>query len=164
MSFVVINTSEIASGEPVTATTLGKIKDNFDDHEERIEDLELATSTTIPINWRVNGYYCAVTDVLKVTANGAMTITGIRILSDIAGSAGTLEIDVLKKRGGGAFTSVLSTLPSLGFATGNDALSSNGAVDVTQAGLIAGDILRLDITSIQTDGRGFTVRVDYDRG
>lgn len=163
MPFTSITTTEIASGKPVAATTQTKIKDNFDNHESRIVTIESAGSAFPPIIFRVNGGYCVKSALIKTTANFSFNITGIRILVDTAGSAGTIEVDVQKKTGAGVFESVLTTLPTVLFSAGNDALSTNAILNPTKVGVVAGDILRLDITSAQTDGLGFLVRIDYNR-
>jgi hypothetical protein len=164
MSFTAITSGEITSGKPVAATTQTKIKDNFDDHEQRLLDVEAANSAFPPIILRVNGFYGSKTGLLKTTANFSFTITGIRILIDQAGSAGDTEIDIQRKRGVGAYESVLSALPSVDFSAGNDALSSNATLNPTKTDIEPGDIIRLDLTSHQTDGNGFLVRIDYNRG
>jgi len=167
MSFTAITSGEIESGKPVRSDTQTKIKDNFDDHESRLQSLEGGASTTYPpLILRVNGPYSlygALTSILKTTTNFPITITGVRLLIDTAGSAGITEIDVKYKRGGGSWTSILTTLPSVSYTAGNDALSSNGVVDVSESELEAGDIIRLDTTSVQTGGVGFLVRIDYAR-
>jgi hypothetical protein len=167
MSFTTITSGEIASGEPVTSTLQTKIKDNFDDHESRIQDLEGGSATVYPpLIMRVNGpygYYSAADGILKTTLNFPITVTGVRILVDVAGTSGTLEVDVEYKRGGGSWTTIMTTKPSVAYTAGNDALSSNGVVNASQADLQAGDILRLNIDSIQVAGNGFLVRIDYNR-
>jgi hypothetical protein len=162
MAFVPITSGEIASGQPVSTTTQTKIKNDLDDHETRLETLEISISSALPITLRVNGFYGVFNSVLKTTADGALTITGVRLLIDVAGTAGTTEIDIKKKRGSGSYTSIFTTLPSVAFSAGNDAISTNGIVDLTQVGVQAGDILRLDITSTQTAGLSFLVRIDYN--
>jgi hypothetical protein len=115
---------------------------------------------------RVNGYYSDIVsldNVLKTTANFPLTILGVYLLIDKAGSGGTTEIDVKRKRGGGAWTSILSTKPSVASAAGDDAISSNGVPNPLYTDIDAGDILRLDLTSSQTSGKGFLVRIDYQR-
>lgn len=166
MSFVPINSSEISPGKPVASTTQTKIKENFDDHEARLQAAEVGSSSYPPIVLRVNGFYSyatQLTGVIKTTTNFALAILGVRILVDKAGTAGTLEIDIKRKRGAGAWESVLTTKPTIGYAAGDDALSVAGVLDPTKVNILAGDILRLDITSVQTGGKGFLVRVDFNR-
>ncbi len=167
MSFSAITTGEIETGKPVAATTQTKIKENFDDHESRLQSIEGGADTTYPpLIFRVNGAYFAygaADGILKTTTNFPILITGVRILVDQAGSAGTLEIDIKYSRAGGAYTSILTTRPTVAYTEGDDALSTDGIVDPSEAELQAGDIIRLDQTSFQTAGQGYLVRIDYSR-
>lgn len=164
MAYVAITSGEIATGEPVAATTQTKIKDNFADHESRITTLEAAGSAFPPIIFRVNGLYAVAEGLIKTTANFSFSITGVRILVDQAGSSGSIEIDILKKRGGDPFESILTALPTANYTDGDDFLSDGATLNPTKIDVEAGDILRLDITSIQAAGVGFLVRIDYNRG
>lgn len=101
--------------------------------------------------------------VVKFTTNFPITYTGVRLLIDKAGTSGTTEIDLKYKRGGGSYTSMLTTKPSISYSSGDDSVSSNGVLDPANSDLLAGDIIRLDLTSVQTNGRGFTIRIDYNR-
>jgi hypothetical protein len=163
MSFVPLTTGEIATGEPVTTATATKIKDNFDDHEERLQVAELSSASYPPIIFRVNGYYNVVSSLLKTTNNFDLTILGARILIDIAGTSGITEIDLLRKRGVGAWESIFTTQPTVAFGAGDNSLSTDTILDPTKVDLEVGDILRLDITSAQVGGKGFLVRIDYNR-
>lgn len=171
MSFTSISSTEVESSKPVTTTVMGKVKDNFDDHEARLQIIESGTGTTYPpLILRVGGNYSvngATNGVVKTTTNFPIQITGVRLLIDQAGSSGTTEVDVQFKRGASAYASILSTKPSVPSSAGNDALSGSAAGSVaavlnpSNATLQAGDIIRLDMTSVQTNGRGFLVRIDY---
>lgn len=167
MAFIPLTTNEIATGNPVANTTQTKIKDNFEDHEARLIAVESGGVVSYPpIVLRVNHYYDqfgAETGLLKTVTNFAITITGVRLYIDQAGTAGTTTIDIKVKSGAGAFTSILTTLPSVAFGAGNDTVSVNGVLDATKVNLSAGDIIRLDTTSVQTLGKGFTVRIDYNK-
>lgn len=168
MAYTAITSAEIATGEPVSATTQNKIKDNLSDHETRLLSLEGGATTTYPpLILRVGGPYGlggASNGVLITTTNFPIQITGVRLLIQTAGSSGTTEIDLQRSAAGGAsFTSMLVTKPSVSYSSGNYALSSNGVVDPANDTLAAGDILRLDLTSVQTGARSFVVRIDYNR-
>jgi len=167
MAFNALTSGEIATGKPVAGTTQTKIKDNFDDHESRLQAIEGGSATTFPpLTFRVNGPYSiegATNSLTKTTTNFPITFTGGRLLIDVAGSGGTTEIDIKYKRGAGAWTSIFSTRPSVASAAGNDSISSNGVLDPSNVSLLAGDLIRVDTTSVQTGGVGFTVRLDYQR-
>lgn len=164
MSFTALTTGEVTSGKPVATTTQSKIKANFDDHEARLEAIEANSSAgDPPITFRIGGYYNTGTGILKTTTNMSLVITGVRILVDTAGASGTVQIDIKKKRGAGAYTSIFTTLPSVVYSAGNDSISTNAVLDSGQSDFIAGDILRLDIVSGQTGGSGFLIRIDFIR-
>lgn len=166
MAYVPITTAEITTGEPVANTTQTKIKDNFIAHETRIASLEGGSSSVYPpVIFRVNGVYADViaTGLLKTTINFNLTVTGVRLLIDQAGTVGTTTIDIRYKRGAGAYTSVLSTKPSVLFSAGSDSISTNAVLDPTQVNLLAGDIIALDITSAQTAAKNFIVRLDFSK-
>lgn len=167
MAFTTITTAEVAVGEPVRNDTQTKIKDNFDNHETRIIAVESGNTTVYPpIIFRVNGSYNQLltpgTNILRTTMNFNLTVTGARLLIDNAGVSGTTEIDLLYKRGAGAWTSILTTKPSLTSASGSNSISTNTVLNSGQVALQAGDLLRLDITSSQdATATNFMVRVDY---
>lgn len=168
MSFTAITTQEIAVGEPVSNATQTKIKENFDNHESRLLTVEGGGNTVYPpIIFRCNGNPALLaipyTGFLKTTCNFNLTITGVRLIIDTAGSAGSTEIDIKFKRGSDPYTSIFSTLPSLSYTTGADATSSNGVLNPTYTSLETGDIIRLDITSAQTASKNFIVRVDFTK-
>lgn len=165
MSYISLTTNEIATGMPVASNSQTKIKNNFDNHETRIQTLEVGGNIDYPpIIMRVNGPYDtlgASTGILKTTTNFAITITGVRIYVDKAGASGTLTCDIKVSHSGGSYTSILTTLPSVAYSSGNDAVSTNAVLDVTKVNLSSGDIIRLDTTTIQTGAIGFMVRIDY---
>jgi len=172
MAFTTITTGEIASGEPNTNGTWTKVKDNLDDLDSRVTALDLTVALP-PIIFRVNGNPSKLvfpfTGFLKTTINFNMKITGVYLLIDTAGSAGSTTVDLLYSRAGAAYVSILTTKPSITYQGGNDAISSAGAystaavINTTYDDLLAGDIIRLDVTAGQTASRNFIVRVDYTK-
>lgn len=167
MSFNALSSAEVETGKPVKTTTQTKIKDNFDDHEERLLSLEAeALGVPAPIIFKVSGSVGVShvrEDIQKTVINFNMQVTGVRIYVNKAGSSGTYQIDLKYSRSGGSYTSILSTKPSVAFGAGNDAISSNAVINTSEDNLQAGDILRLDVDTFQVNGRDFFVRVDYVR-
>ncbi len=137
MVFTAITVGEIETGEPVKSSTQTKIKANFDNLDDRLTSLEGGSSTVYSnISLRVNGAYgesgdltIPYTGITKTTCNFNITITGVRILVDQAGISGTTEIDLKYKRGSGSYTSIFSTKPSVGYASGNDSISTNAVLN-----------------------------------
>lgn len=167
MAYIPFTNAEIAVGEPTSSVTFTKIKDNFINHESRIISIENGNNVIYePIIFSILGQYDtlgAQTNIFKTTCNFNMTITGVRIIINEAGSSGLTEIDLKKSHAGGSYTSIFTTLPSVAYSAGNDAISSNAILDSGNCSLEAGDYLRLDTTAVQTAGRSFFIRVDFNK-
>jgi hypothetical protein len=167
MAYSDLTAQEVETGKPVTATMLDKVKENFSDHENRLQDLEGGVTSSPPcIILRINGPYSdfgAMTGYLETTININIRLTGARLIIATAGSSGTTTADLKYSRAGGAFTTVFDTLPSVAFGAGNYAVSSNAVLDATDKDLQAGDILRLDLTTVQAAANSCFLRLDYER-
>ena len=174
MAFTPLTTTQVAPGQPVTGTLMGLIKTDLDDHQTRITTLEGGGSTVYPpIVLSVFGYYDAPgvqNDLVRTTCNFNLQIIGAYIITDVAGTSGTLQVDVKFKRPGATvgqpgfnWTSVFTTLPSIASTAGSDATSASGIMNTTFSTLLAGDLLRLDTTSLQTFARGFNLRLDFNK-
>lgn len=167
MAFDPLNVNEIAAGEPTKQELFNKIRLDLDDHESRLLTVEGATNAFLSIDFLVNGIYGPIgaqnniAGYIRIPFN--LTIISGRLLIDKAGSAGTTEIDILFKRGIGVFTSLFTTRPSVAFGAGNIALSTNGVLDLTKVDLLAGDILRCDLTASQTLGNGFIGILEFEK-
>lgn len=160
MPYTAFTAAEIATPEPVKAELWQKVKDDFADHESRILTTEAATVNLDPIRLGVQGPYwplavpyTQVSTPIRIEFN--TTLTAGRLLIEKAGTAGTTEIDVQYKRGAGAWTTIFSTRPSVAFGTGDNGLSTNGVLSVTA--LLAGDLLRHNLQTVQTGGKGYSV-------
>jgi hypothetical protein len=172
MSWNTINSSEYTSGEPVSVEIQGKVVENLESLNDRITSLE-GQGTTVypPLIFQVKGSYgesgdltVPATNVLKTTLNFNLTVTGVRLLIDQAGISGTTEVDLLYKRAASStYYSIFTTKPSVGYASGNDSISSNAVLDATKVNLQAGDTLRLDITDAQKRANTLIVRIDYSK-
>lgn len=165
MAFNSINSNEIDTGKPVSNSTQSKIKNNFDNLNNRVTSLEGGSSTVYPpLILNVNGDYTSMAGakgVLTTTLNFNLTVTGVRLLIDKAGSSGTTQIDIEYKRGAGSWTSILSTKPSLSYSDGDNTISTNGVLNSGEVNLEAGDKIRLNITSAQAHANGMMARIDY---
>lgn len=165
MSWQIINNSEIETGQPVSSSTQSKIKNNLENLQDRITTLEGGGNTVYPpLTFRVNGNYTedltSFVNILKTTTNFNLTITGVRLLIDQAGSSGKTEIDLLVKTSSG-YQSIFSTKPSVLASAGDDSISSNAVLNPALTNVLAGSLLRLDLVEGQTYGKNFLVRVDY---
>jgi hypothetical protein len=163
MAFTPINSSDVDEASPIKSSTFEQTKTNLDDHESRLLTVEAASSAFPPIVFRVSGGYAVTTGLLKTMVGMSIRVTGVRLLIDQRGTAdeSETEIDILRKRGGGSYESLFSTKPKVAALAGDDAISTNTVLNLSNVELEDLDILRLDITSAQVGGIGFEVRVDY---
>ena len=166
MAFNPITNTEIESGKPVTSTTANKVQDNFDDHEARLQDLEAGSAVAYPpIIMRLNGPYGNLitrNNLLKTMPNFNLTILGVRLFIETAGSAGSTEVMIRRVRAG-VSNNVLSSGLSVLFSTGNNYLSPNASFNPSYVDIDAGDLIILDLTSLQTNADTFFVRIDYEK-
>lgn len=161
MAFSTITTGQIAVAEPVNAPLWQKVKDNLDDHEDRIGALETAVGVFRPLEFQVYGEFYrrgVQSQILYTRLNHDLTLTAGRLMLLTTGSSGNLEVDVLFKRGVSAFASIFSTKPILA-SPGTQFQINAGTLGTTA--LLNGDILALSITQAMIGCRGFVVQLDY---
>lgn len=167
MSYSAITTQEVTTGEPTSAAMLLKVKDNLHSHELRLQDLEGGdASSPAPITLSFEGSYGVSyldSGKGKMAINFDLRITGVRLYIDKCGVSGTTDVDVKFKRGVGAWTSILSTRPSVAFGAGDDAVSSNAVINTSNDDLEAGDLICFDVVTSQIKGKNFFIRLDYER-
>lgn len=166
MAFVAISNLDIAAAEPVKQELWQTVKDDLDDHESRIGNLELAVANFVPIEFHFNGLYWKYvtpqTAVMYDRLTFTINILAARLTIWKAGTSGTTEVDVLYKTGAGAFTSIFTTKPSVGFAAGDLAVSTNAVLTSTPITITAGSFLRVDLTSAQSGGDSATLQLEYE--
>jgi hypothetical protein len=157
MAFTSLSSTLIQVGKALKKEIFQVIKDNFDDHETRINNVEAGT---IALNV-FNG-------VIKPTSNFShkgvayFHVSGSAIIQEafiqiyeVDSFTGTLEIDILKSstdNDDANFSSIFTTKPSISFASAADFDESVNQVLGSGASLSSGDILRLDITAMPTKG------------
>jgi hypothetical protein len=162
MSFSPIDSATIAAGQPVKQELLATVKDDFDDHESRLSVVEAAIGRLPPIEFAVLGVLVAplaIDGVLAYRVEANMTITAARLFVKTAGSSGSVTVDVEYKRGGGAWTSILSAPVSAAFGAGDYAVVSG---TLTFQNMVAGDLLRLNIDAVQSGMEDFTVYLENE--
>lgn len=172
MAFVTIPTSLIEVGKALKKELFDLIKDNFDDHESRINSIELGANKVEVFNFEVIGFInnYTIAELEQIGTHRApsdftltdVTITLLNRDSDVASSsAGVLSIDVEKSTDDGAtWSSVLSGLPEIadgvsatgstsgvvGFVTGGDEIEQN-------------DLLRVNVASKKDTQGSFLITV-----
>lgn len=168
MAYNPILPTEVIPGEPVTSEVLDKVRSNQNEFDSRITSLEGGGNTVYPpLVMRIAGNYKnepTSSTSLLTTANFNLTVTGVFLTCETAGSSGTTEIDIQYKRGAAAWQSILSTLPSVAYSAGNLATSTNAVLNPTYVEIEAGDFIRLVVTAKQGGNPyGILARIDYNK-
>lgn len=162
MAFDPIIPAEIEAGEPNKQELWLKTKDNQIDLDSRITAIE--GIGFMPIHFFLSGPISLFNlrtkiDIQRITFD--INLLAGRILVSTAGASGNTEIDILFKRGVAAWTSIFSTKPTLAFGAGDDAIGT-GVLTVTS--LLAGDLIRMDQTAVQTGGKDIIGILEFEEG
>jgi len=157
MAFNTIPSGWLDIGDPTKKEIFDYIKDNFDNHETRIQSVESfgANVEVLNFDFRNASDFATLTSALVRRINRTMTLNFCMIQIYLKGAlTGTLEIDILKATSlGGVYSSVFTTRPSIAFASAVDyGASTNQVFSVSQVNLVAGNYLKLSITSMPANG------------
>lgn len=157
MAFSSISSLAIAVGSAIKAELWGKVKNNFDDHETRINAIETVSNKIPVIKFYVlNGSdFSTATGLFYWESNDTFTITSAYVQIFEKGTlTGTFEVDIKKSTtdlNGTSFTTIFTTKPSITFASVADyAKSTNQVFDATKISIVPGNYLRFDITQMPT--------------
>lgn len=162
MAFTAITDAEIEVGEPTAKPLFEKIQGNLDDHESRLGSAETGLTSRTPIQFEVNGLLTSefIKDGLLIyRVASSLTLTAARLFVHLAGNVGTVTVDVEYKRGAGVWTSLLTGEISSVYTDGDYHVES-GTLNVTA--LQAGDLIRLNLDSVQSGMKGFTVYLENE--
>ena len=153
MAFSTISSLAIAIGKAITGDLWSTVKDNFDDHETRINSIE-AGASKVPIIkfYALNASnFSTATGLFYWESDETFTITNAYVRIFEKGSlTGTFEIDIKKSTtdlNSASFTTIFTTKPSITFASATDyQKSTNQVFDNTKISIVPGNYLRFDIT------------------
>lgn len=162
MSFSTIQTAIIAAGQAVKQELFTFIKDNFDDHESRITTTEAAIGRLPPITFNVIGTLyapLAMDEALIYRVESDLRVTAARLLVKQCGSSGSVQVDVEYKRGVGSWTSILSSVISASYTAGDYSVTT-GTLSVQD--FLAGDLIRLNIDSVQASMEDFAIYLENE--
>jgi len=155
MAFTTIPSALINVGKAIKKEIFSYVKDNFDDHETRINSLEGGANRVEVFNNTVllGSISSTYTGIVFYEAQTAFTLTGAKVSIFETGSisSGTLEIDFKKNSSPDdtGMASIFTTKPSIDFTTASDyEESSNQVLDGTKTSISIGDFIRFDITSL----------------
>lgn len=160
MAFTSIPGSLIQIGSALKKELFDIIKQDLDDLDGRVNALSLGAAPIEVFNIDVLNATSSLslTGLLHHEALSAFTITEVKIQIFETGliTSGILSIDVKKGTSPDDLTmvSVLTTQPSINFATAVNYQSSVGVLNVANQSVAQGNILRLDVTSLPSTPLG----------
>ena len=145
-------------GDPLRKEYFDKNKCNQDDINSRLGTVEAGAGKVFVFNFRVRNAIRAdsLTCISLFKATFDFTLIDARLQAFEVGTlTGDLEIDVKKNTSPNpiGFTSVFTTRPLLDYdLISNYDESSNAVFDANQTDILDGDFLRLDVTSLPSNG------------
>jgi hypothetical protein len=153
MAFLSIPISWLNVGKALKKELFQRISDNLEDHEVRINALSLGASPIEVFNFPILNASSApsFTGLTYYRATSSFTLSTVQLeIFDKGGiSSGIVSVDVKVSNGlGGVFNSVLTVQPSIDFSTASDYDIATGTLDPLYQSVAAGDVLRLDVTSL----------------
>ena len=163
MAFTTITADQVAPGQPVTTDLFDTVRLNFDDHESRLTTIEASANVYRPYEFAFIGVPNAdnIQDgILHDRVFFDQTVLGVKLYIIDDGTAGTLTVDVEKKTGVGAWTSLLNA--PIAVASGGGDLSITSGTLSASTSLLAGDLLRLNIDTVMTNMKDFTVFLEFE--
>ena len=180
MAFTSIVEGTIEVGKAIKKALFTQIKNNFDDHESRINNVEAGAGKVIVADFEVVGYisHYSAAELLGIATFRApsafklleFTITIMNSANGFdsggnpvtSSSAGVLQLDLKKSTNNGAtYTSILSRKPSVDagyYAAGTSSNSSgNTSVIFASTSLNQDDMLRIDVTGLKDTQGSFHI-------
>lgn len=164
-SRVEITVQEMQTGSAASESTMNRVGGDLN---------LLLTAGPIFLHWTANGPYSnGGTPQTRVDGERMLMdnckLVGFFLHTETAGSAGTLEIDILRRTTGGSSATIFSTTPKILFSSGNNSRIGKDfrdstvlwtATGATQAALsissfLKGEVLSMNINGIQTGGQDF---------
>lgn len=162
--FTTISDALITVGKAIKREIFTTIKDNLDDHEERIAGFESFGGRVDVFNNDVlmGSVAGSLNELAFYRATSSFTLTNceIQIFEKNGVATGSLEVDILKNTtpNDTGMTSIFNTKPSIDFSTASDyQVSSNQVFNSAQTEMSAGEILRLDVTSLPNNISKFRI-------
>jgi len=172
MAFNTIPATLLEVGKAIKKEIFTLIKDNFDDHELRINGIELGANKVEVFNFEVTGFINNYTSeelvqigTYRAPSDFTLIEAKITLMNNSSGSAsttsGVLSIDIQRSVDNGVtFATILSGLPEIPDgtnATGSESSSIvfiSGGEDISQD-----DIIRVNVTSKKDTQGSFLITV-----
>lgn len=157
MPFTTIPSGWLDIGDPTKKEIFDYIKNNEDNLDTRLQSVEAASSTVEVFNFDLRNAtnFTTLSNLYRKYITRPQTLNDCFIQIYACGSlTGTIEVDILKASSlNGTYSSVFTTKPSIDVGVVADyGKSTNQVFSVSQVDLIAGDYLKLNITSMPVGG------------
>jgi len=160
--YISINENVIKIGDPITKDILDRIKENFDNHEFRINSLA-TTSVSVPIlNGDVSfyGFSFLEPDIFNFKARQDISINDFRVqlFSKQGITSGSLVLRLEKSidTNNANFSTILNSDLSFNFSTEPDYLEKVASINASLNNITTGQVLRIKVIGIPF---GFTGKI-----
>lgn len=153
MAFLSIPSGWYSVGKALKRQLFSRIADDLDDLNVRVDALALGAAPVEVFNDVIlnASSSSSLTGLTYFCALAGFTVTQVQIEIFAKGliTSGSVSIDVKKGSSlGGTFTSILTTPPTVNFAVDPDYKIATGVLNVAEQGVLQGEYLRLDVTSL----------------
>jgi hypothetical protein len=153
--FTTIPSSLINVGKAVKKEIFTLIKGNLDDHETRLNNLEVSSGRQVIFNGLISPAAIGIFEgVAYYTVTAPLTITEATIqIFEKDGLTGNLEIDIQGSTSTdpSGFSSIFSTKPKIEYPAVSDFNKSSNGV-ISGGSFDIGDVIRFDITEMPSGG------------
>jgi hypothetical protein len=162
MAFTSLSNTLIQVGKAVKKEIFQVVKDNFDDHETRLNSVEFQQAANFIFNGDISlfGFDSNNPDVYyyKAPTNFSLSDVEGQLFTKQSIVTGALSVDIQKSINTNDvnFSSCLTSDLSFNFATDPNYTSKQATIDGSNSTFITDDVLRIVITSIP---EGFTGRI-----
>lgn len=159
MAFNPININTIKVGDPITRDLWVLLKNNFDDHELRINSLATSGGTVFIFNGDVSfvNYSASRPNIFYYTARQDFSVNDFRVRlftkDGITSGNLTLRLEKSNDPNDANFATILTSDISFNFATDTDYTEKIASINAGLNDITTGQILRVKIMSIPS---GFT--------
>lgn len=160
MAFNPIDINTIKVGDPITRDLWVLLKNNFDDHELRINSLSTTGGTVFIFNGDVSfvNYSSLRPNIFYYTARQDFSINDFRVRlftkSGVTSGNLTLRLEKSNDPNDANFATILTTDITFNFATDTDYTEKIAALNASLNDITTGQILRVKIMSVPAGFNG----------
>ena len=160
MAFSPIDSNTIKVGDPITSDTITLIKNNFDDHELRINSLATSGGTVFIINGDVSfvGFNISNPSIFYYKARQDFSINDFRVqlFTKQGLTSGDLVFDLQKSNdtNDSNFSTVLSSSLSISFLSASNYSEHIASLNPSLNDVLTGQVLRIKVTNIPSNFSG----------